>query len=372
LKSFITISFLLAFVVSQGQIIKVATVNSIETNERVLATLLDTAFHKGDADYIDSVNYEGIFVENLLFVLKSPKSFGYNFPLLRALNAEYNPWRISIIYSDDSLFRVFNWLSPTSGTWYRFPAVFQAINKNKKVRNSYPVYPEGSQPSTSYKAIYRLRSTPKQLYLCIGHGQGSGRLPFEILETYEITKDSIISADILPDSTHFSSAILVDRQSTAYDSGSQDIPKITFDNDEQVLTLPEIAGNYDLPDDVKWTGKLIQLKFNGYRFSKIDKAVSQHLEDRIIDTIIKLEEVKERGEYVKAQTNGRRHLQYSIWKNPSKTKPYYWVKVMEDNGVALVTHFNFYVYPKSMTIKYFDTVTNEVLDLKTWRKRKTN
>jgi hypothetical protein len=232
--------------------------------------LIDTAFQKAwDGNYNDRLTYEDIFIDNLLFVLKLSNSFGYNFPALVNQNSDYNPWRINIIYSDDSLFRVFNWLSPTSGTWYYFPAVFQAKNKSKKVINSYPAYPEGSQPSTGYEAIYRLRSTPKQLYLCIGHGQGSGRLPFEIIETYEVTKDSIIGSDILPDSTHFSSTILVDRQSTKYDSNDQDIPEIIYVKEKQLLKIPEITGNYDLPNNVKWTGKLIQLKFNGNEFSRI-------------------------------------------------------------------------------------------------------
>jgi len=96
------------------------------------------------------------------------------------------------------------------------------------------------------------------------------------------------------------------------------------------------------------------------------------IERRIIDTIIKLKEVKERDKYVRDQTDGKRHLQYMISGKPTKTIQYYWVRVMEDNGSAYYTHFNFYVYPKTMTIKYYDTINDEVIDLKTWRRRKTN
>ncbi len=96
------------------------------------------------------------------------------------------------------------------------------------------------------------------------------------------------------------------------------------------------------------------------------------LENKIIDTIIKLKEVRERAKYIENQTKDKRRLQYSIWKRPTKTTPYYWVKVLEDNGSTLYTHFNFYVYPNTMNIKYLDTVSDEVLDLKTWRKRGSN
>jgi hypothetical protein len=99
---------------------------------------------------------------------------------------------------------------------------------------------------------------------------------------------------------------------------------------------------------------------------------SENLENQIIDTIANLKEVKQRAGYVEDQTNGKRHLRILIDEKPNKTAHYYLVKVMEDNGDAYVTHFNFYVYPKTMTIKYLDTLTGEILDLNTWRKRENN
>ena len=93
------------------------------------------------------------------------------------------------------------------------------------------------------------------------------------------------------------------------------------------------------------------------------------LESKIVDTIASLKEVKERMNYVEGQTNEKRHMHIGIWERPTKDKPYYLVKVMEDNGVAYVTHFNFLVYPNTMTIKYLDTITGEVLNLNEWRKK---
>jgi hypothetical protein len=272
LKILFTISCLFTIGYSHGQILKVDSLHSIEANERILVALVDTAFQRGKEDYYnDSVDYETEFVKNLLFVLKLPNSFQYKFSSLAGLHSDYNPWRISIIYSDDSLFRIFNWLSPTSGTWYCFPAVFQAINKNKKIINSYPVFSEGDQPSTSYEAIYRIEQSKKQQYLCLGKGQASGRLPFAMIEAYEITEDSIVGSDILQDSAHFSSAILVDRESTMYDSSAQNIPEIIYIKKKQLLKIPEITGDGLLLDNVRWTGRLIQLKFNGSKFSKLEK-----------------------------------------------------------------------------------------------------
>jgi hypothetical protein len=107
--------------------------------------------------------------------------------------------------------------------------------------------------------------------------------------------------------------------------------------------------------------------FSQKKSNTIPKPPSTKKEDQIIDTIFKLKEVKERAKYVESQTQGKRHLQYSIWEKPTETTPYYWVKVMEDNGVSTYTHFNFFVYPKTMAIKYFDTINDETIDLKTWR-----
>ena len=98
---------------------------------------------------------------------------------------------------------------------------------------------------------------------------------------------------------------------------------------------------------------------------------SSRIEEKVLDTIMNLKEVKERATYVIKQTKGRRHLLYTIWQKPTSKAPYYWVKVMEDNGLTYHTHFNFYIYSESFAIKFFDTTNDKLIDLKTWRKRKS-
>ena len=118
---------------------------------------------------------------------------------------------------------------------------------------------------------------------------------------------------------------------------------------------------------------ILSLFFAPIIFAQTSKSRNSAIhENRIIDTIAKLKGVTERANYVKDQTNGKRHLHFAIWEKPKRKTPYYWVKVMEDNGDAYVKHFNFYVYLKTMTIKYLDTMTDEVLDLNMWRKRENN
>lgn len=267
MKSLIAIIFLLPLIVCQGQSIKVDSAKSIQENEKILVALADTMFHRGwNTNPNDSFDFEDVFIANLLQVLKSPQSFNYKFPLLNYRISKDYAHRVNVIYSNDGLFRVFNWLSPTSGTFHHFPAIFQARSKSGKIVISYPeaTYSEGNQASTAYLTIYLLNKASKQEYLCLGYGQGSGILPFEMIETYEVTNDSIVDSKILQDSSNMVSGILIDREATMSNENPHDIPMVKYDSKNQTLIIPEIKMG-----DIRWTGKLIQLKFDGVKFIRL-------------------------------------------------------------------------------------------------------
>ena len=230
--------------------------------------------HSADTDYLvrnnfdwDSVAPEDIFINNLLLCLKSPKTFGYQFPIL---TDSVDTRKIGFLWSDDNLLRVFNWLSPTTGSWQNYWAVFQAKNKRNKIVSSFKNRSicEGYIAATQYGKIYRLNSSKKQLYLCIGGGQYSSRAPFDIVETIEVNNDSILPASILQGDTTCSITIFTEAE---YEGPLQNIPDIDFDTKTQTLTVPEMTKEID-PSDEKistWTGKLIKMKFNGDKFVKI-------------------------------------------------------------------------------------------------------
>lgn len=92
------------------------------------------------------------------------------------------------------------------------------------------------------------------------------------------------------------------------------------------------------------------------------------LQNRILDTIAKLPEVVKRQQYIEEQTKGERHLTIWISGEPNATSNYYWVNAGEDNGTNLVTHFNFWVYPDSMRILYYDTPNDTAITLEDWRR----
>ena len=96
---------------------------------------------------------------------------------------------------------------------------------------------------------------------------------------------------------------------------------------------------------------------------------SESVEDKIIDTIFKLKEVIKWSKYLEKQTIGKRHAKLWFADKPKLSdKKYYWVKVGEDNRTNYVSEFNFYVYPDSMRIMYYDTPNDIELTLDEWRK----
>ena len=92
-------------------------------------------------------------------------------------------------------------------------------------------------------------------------------------------------------------------------------------------------------------------------------------EDKLYNLIYNLPEVKERSEYVEKETNGERHLSIMIVETPEESDDKsYWLKVGEDNGTNVVTHFTFSVNPDTFDVKYYDAVNDTLVSLSAWRK----
>lgn len=90
----------------------------------------------------------------------------------------------------------------------------------------------------------------------------------------------------------------------------------------------------------------------------------------VTEAIAALPEVKERARYIEEQSNHARHL--AIWGAEeliTSDANIYWVKVGEDNGTNLVTHFNFIVYYDKMRIMFYDVAADKEIGLEAWRKQ---
>jgi hypothetical protein len=92
-------------------------------------------------------------------------------------------------------------------------------------------------------------------------------------------------------------------------------------------------------------------------------------ESYALDTILGLPEIKEADSNIRRISKGKRHLSSMIYSQPDSLHPYYCVVVVEDNGMAFVTYFTFYVYTNGRKILYFDTLRDSAIDLRTWRRK---
>ena len=105
---------------------------------------------------------------------------------------------------------------------------------------------------------------------------------------------------------------------------------------------------------------------NGKRYSMYPTI--PRLELRILDTITNLREVRMKRAIILNSSKGSKMLKEVIWKKPAGHFVYYWIKVVEDNGRTLQTHFNFYVDPVSMEIKFYDPEKDVKMTLREWRR----
>ena len=91
----------------------------------------------------------------------------------------------------------------------------------------------------------------------------------------------------------------------------------------------------------------------------------RELEEKAIDTVFSLAEVKELAKNIK-QTGAR----LKIWvEDTSGGEKYFWVRVGEESDTNVVPVFDFHVYPESMYIMYFDITDEGEISLDSWRKK---
>lgn len=92
-------------------------------------------------------------------------------------------------------------------------------------------------------------------------------------------------------------------------------------------------------------------------------------EDKLINQVWQLPEVKVLSDKIERESKGKRHLVGRISSSPSDDQEYYGISISEDNGEALATYFEFHIYPDN-SIYYYDVVEDQELTLKKWRAQK--
>jgi hypothetical protein len=108
---------------------------------------------------------------------------------------------------------------------------------------------------------------------------------------------------------------------------------------------------------------------NTKNIGKNDLRISNEIEEKITSAILAIPEVQKEAKYIENTSNGERHLIIWIYQTPKKlNEKYYWVKAGEDNGDAFSTHFNFFIYPENLEVKFLNTLNDSVVSLDEWRK----
>ena len=112
-------------------------------------------------------------------------------------------------------------------------------------------------------------------------------------------------------------------------------------------------------------------KLNTQKAVATQPPASAKEEDRAVNMVMNLPEVKQASQEIEKGSNGKHHLAVYVDTPPTNTDPNYWVKVAEDNGGSLVTDYMFTVDGKTHQIKYYDTAQDTLVTLDQWRKTKT-
>jgi hypothetical protein len=92
-------------------------------------------------------------------------------------------------------------------------------------------------------------------------------------------------------------------------------------------------------------------------------------ENKLVDIICNSNEVEEKRRYPQGQSKSIQNLTCEIWRKPTESSPFYWVKVRENNGGQTLTHFDFFVTLFPFEIHAYDEQRDEILDLKSWKKK---
>lgn len=92
-------------------------------------------------------------------------------------------------------------------------------------------------------------------------------------------------------------------------------------------------------------------------------------EEAVLKKVMDLQEVKLASAYADSISNHKHGITLIISAEPGKEQDYYTVQAGYTSDIRFEVYFNFYIYPKGMTIKYYDVMTDTALPLEEWRKQ---
>lgn len=100
----------------------------------------------------------------------------------------------------------------------------------------------------------------------------------------------------------------------------------------------------------------------------ITQAVNTESE-KVINLVWRLPEVQQKAAEIRRLSNGKVSIKLMLETTPTKTEPYYTVRVFEDNPDRIVTLYWFRVNMPGERITVQDEITGEYISLEQWRKK---
>lgn len=103
--------------------------------------------------------------------------------------------------------------------------------------------------------------------------------------------------------------------------------------------------------------------------SKGKQVEKDTIEDRIVDQLFFLPEIKAKNRFINSITQHKHGITFVTLKKPTAESDYYWMQAGYNGALRFEPYYNFYVYYPKMRILIFDPATNTPYTLSEWRKR---
>ncbi|MFB2938822.1 hypothetical protein ACE1B6_26515 [Aerosakkonemataceae cyanobacterium BLCC-F154] len=91
--------------------------------------------------------------------------------------------------------------------------------------------------------------------------------------------------------------------------------------------------------------------------------------EKVMNLVWRLPEVQQKAAEIRRLSNGKVRVKLMLETTPTKTEPYYTVRVFEDNPDRIVTLYWFRVNMPEEKITVQDAITGEYISLEQWRKK---
>ncbi|MFB2878725.1 hypothetical protein [Floridanema aerugineum] len=91
--------------------------------------------------------------------------------------------------------------------------------------------------------------------------------------------------------------------------------------------------------------------------------------EKVMDLVWRLPEVQQKAAEIRRLSNGKIRVKLMIESTPTKTEPFYTVRLFEDHPDRIVTLYWFRVNMPEERITVQDEITGEYVSLEQWRKK---